>query len=94
MKAALPIAVSIDGLPTSSVTLTQYRIDDEHSNSSEVWKKMGSPQSPTAEQISTLEKAGQLQTIGKPEKLKVTASKLSLNISLPQQGVSLLKLDW
>jgi len=94
MKAALPVAVSIDGLPSTLVILTQYRIDDEHSNSYEVWKKMGSPQSPTAEQISTLEKAGQLQTIGKSEKLKVISGKLSLSISLPQQGVSLLKLDW
>ena len=94
MKAALPVAVNIDGLPVTSVTLTQYRIDDKHSNSYEVWKKMGSPQSPTAEQISILEKSGQLQTTGKPEKLKVIAGKLSLNISLPQQGVSLLKLDW
>ena len=94
MKAALPVAVNIDGLPVTSVTLTQYRIDDKHSNSYEVWKKMGSPQSPTAEQISILEKSGQLQTTGKPEKLKVIAGKLSLDISLPQQGVSLLKLDW
>jgi xylan 1,4-beta-xylosidase len=94
MKAALPVGVRIDGLPASLVTLTQYRIDDEHSNSYEVWKKMGSPQNPTAEQISTLEKAGQLQTIGKPEKLKVASGKLLLNISLPQQGVALLKLDW
>jgi xylan 1,4-beta-xylosidase len=93
-KAALPVAVSIDGLPATSITLTQFRIDDEHSNSYEVWKKMGSPQNPTAEQILTLEKRGQLQTIGKPEKLKVKASKLSVNISLPQQGVALLKLDW
>lgn len=55
---------------------------------------MGSPQNPTAEQILVLEMAGQLQTIGKPEKLKVSAGKLLVNISLPQQGVSLLKLDW
>jgi xylan 1,4-beta-xylosidase len=94
VKPALPVAVSINGLPAKSVTLTQYRIDDKHSNSYEVWKKMGSPQSPTAEQVSILEKSGQLQTMGKSEKLKVIAGKLSVNISLPQQGVALLKLDW
>jgi xylan 1,4-beta-xylosidase len=94
MKPALPVAVSIDGLTAKAVTLTQYRIDDMHSNSYEVWKKMGAPQNPTAVQIATLEKAGQLQTIGKPQKLNVTNGKLLVNISLPQQAVSLLKLDW
>ena len=94
MKPALPLAVSIDGLTVKTVTLTQYRIDEKHSNSYEVWKKMGSPQNPTATQIAALEKAGQLQTIGKPEKLKVINGKLAVNISLPQQAVSLLKIDW
>jgi xylan 1,4-beta-xylosidase len=94
MKPALPVVVSINGLPAKSVTFTQYRIDDEHSNSYEVWKKMGSPQSPTAEQIKILEEAGQLQKIGKLEKVKVTAGKMVVSISLPQQGVSLFKIDW
>jgi len=93
-QPALPVAVTIGGLPVNSVTLTQYRIDNEHSNSYEVWKKIGSPQQPTAEQIATLEKAGQLQTIGKPERSKVSAGKLLVNISMPQQAVTLLKMDW
>jgi xylan 1,4-beta-xylosidase len=54
---------------------------------------MGSPQNPTKEQITELEKAGQLQMMGKPQKLKVQ-NKMVLPIQLPQQGVSLLKLDW
>ncbi len=81
-------------LTAKSATLTQYRIDDKHSNSYEAWKKMGSPQNPTKEQIAILEKAGQLQVMGKPEKLKVVNNKLVLNILLPQQAVTLLKLDW
>ena len=91
---ALPVAVTIDGLPATAVILTQYRIDSDHSNSYEVWKKMGSPQNPTPEQIATLEKAGQLKTMGKPQKLKVAGGKLVVNISMPQQAVTLLKMDW
>jgi xylan 1,4-beta-xylosidase len=94
MKPALPVVVSIDGLTAKVVILTEYRIDDKHSNSYEVWKKMGSPQSPTTEQIKVLEKAGQLETISKSTKLKVNNGLLMVTISLPQQGVSLLKLDW
>jgi xylan 1,4-beta-xylosidase len=72
----------------------QYRIDDEHSNSYEVWKKMGSPQAPTKEQISILEKAGGLQTMGAAEKLKVDNGKLVFDILLPRQAVGLIKIDW
>jgi hypothetical protein len=52
---------------------------------------MGSPQSPTKEQIATLEKAGQLATTGKPKKIKTSGGKATVNVMLPQQGVSLLK---
>jgi len=44
--------------------LTHHRIDRDHSNAYEVWKKMGSPQKPTPQQYAELEKAGQLQTLG------------------------------
>jgi xylan 1,4-beta-xylosidase len=92
--AGEPVQLSIGGLSAKSVTMTHYTIDAEHSNSYEVWKKMGSPQNPTAEQIATLEKAGQLETVGKPSKQKVTNGVLVVNISLPRQAVSLIKLDW
>ncbi len=93
-NAALPVAVNINGLTATTVTLTEYRIDDEHSNSYEVWKKMGSPENPTKEQITILEKSGQLKTMGASQKLKVTNGVLNIKLSLPQQGVSLLKIDW
>lgn len=91
---AEPVAVTFTGLKATNVTLTQYLVDNAHSNSYEVWKKMGSPQNPTKEQIATLEKAGMLETVGKPQKRKVTNGKLIVNTSLARQGVALLKLDW
>ena len=60
----------------------------------EVWKKMGSPENPTAEQISILEKAGQLALLTSPTYLKTDNGNLKLNLKLPRQGVSLLKFDW
>jgi xylan 1,4-beta-xylosidase len=92
-EAAERIDIAIDGLTVNAMTVTEYRIDNEHSNSYEVWKKMGSPQNPTAEQKAVLEKAGQLQMINKPVKMKAN-NKMILKIQLPRQGVSLLKLDW
>lgn len=92
--AGQQVSVTMNGLPAGSVTLTEYRIDNEHSNSYEVWKKMGSPQNPTKEQIARLEKAGQLQTMGKPSKQVVRNGLLKTTIVLPRQGVSLLKAEW
>lgn len=93
-SAPEPIAVTIDGLPTGSVSIVEYRIDNEHSNSYEVWKKMGSPQSPTNAQIKELEEAGQLKTAGPLKKIKAVNGKAGITINLPRQGVSLLKVDW
>jgi xylan 1,4-beta-xylosidase len=61
------VEISVKGLPTGKVALLHYRIDKENSNAYEVWKTMGSPKQPTAEQIAILEKAGQLQLLTSPE---------------------------
>ncbi|MFV8324438.1 GH39 family glycosyl hydrolase [Flavobacterium sp. ZS1P14] len=89
-----PVRINISGINAKKVTLTHYTIDSQHSNSYEVWRKMGSPQNPTPAQITTLEKAGQLQTVGNPKKLDVKAGNLVVDIAMPRQAVSLLKLDW
>ncbi len=81
------VHVTISGLPDTTITLTHYRIDMDHSNSYEAWKKMGSPQNPDAGQISRLQKAGMLQTIGKADKLRANRGKTNLNMLLPRQGV-------
>jgi xylan 1,4-beta-xylosidase len=95
-KQGIPAAaeVSIANIPSKKIKLTHYRIDQEHSNSYEVWKKMGSPQNPSTQQVTQLEKAGMLQAIGKAEKLKIRSGNARLPMSIPRQGVSLLKLDW
>ena len=92
-EPAEEIMINIKGLPATIVTMTEYRVDNEHSNSYEAWKKMGSPQNPSAEQVAVLEKAGQLQMMNAPEKMN-TKDKMTIAIHLPRQGVSLLKLDW
>ncbi|MCF0052786.1 beta-xylosidase [Dyadobacter sp. LJ53] len=92
--AASPVTIQLDGVKAKRVQVQHYRIDQEHSNAYEVWKKMGSPQKPTAEQIATLESAGQLQTLTSPQWVNVEHEKVKLNFDLPAQGVSLLKIIW
>jgi len=91
---AEPVSIALSNLAGKKIKMVEYRIDSDHSNSYEVWKKMGSPQNPTPQQIATLEKAGMLQTIGKPLNIKVINGKAAINIQLPRQAVSLLQLSW
>lgn len=88
------IEIAIAGISAENVKAEEYRIDSENSNSFGVWKKMGSPQNPSREQITELEKAGQLQLFTLPEQIKANKYKTVRKIELPRQGVSLLKFSW
>jgi xylan 1,4-beta-xylosidase len=92
--AVEPVSLTIKGIAAEKVLVTQYRIDRDHSNSYQAWKKMGSPQNPTKKQIAELEKAGQLEIFGSPEKPEVSGGVLATTLNLPRQGVALIKLNW
>jgi xylan 1,4-beta-xylosidase len=76
------------------VQLHHYRVDNEHSNSYEVWKKMGSPQSPTPEQYAKLEHAGQLELLESPRWVTPDKGTVRVQFQLPRHGVSLIRLTW
>lgn len=95
---AAPAAVhlSIIDLPRAAtrIRVTHYRIDQEHSDAFTSWKAMGSPQSPTAAQLTKLKAAGQLQLLTTPEWVSAHGRKAELSFSLPREGVSLIHIDW
>jgi len=88
------VILDITGVPAKKATLYHYRVDDEHSNSYEVWKAMGSPQDPSTEQYLQLERAGKLQQLKDPEKVSIKKGKLTIPVDLPGQAVSLLMFKW
>lgn len=90
----VPYNLDIANIPAKTMVVSEYRIDKAHSNSYEVWKKLGSPQNPTQEQIKVMENAGQLQLMSTPETRKVKSGRLVIPASLPLQGVSLFKIEW
>jgi xylan 1,4-beta-xylosidase len=55
---------------------------------------MGSPPSPTAEQIRELESAGQLVTTAEEPEVKSAAGHCEINFTLARQGVTLVELEW
>lgn len=93
---AAHVQVTIAGIPAGvkRVLLEHYRIDETHSNAYTVWKQMGSPQSPTAEQYTRLRNAGQLELLSSPEWLDVDQGKVTVETELPRQATSLLHLQW
>ncbi len=88
------IDVTIDGLPRASMSLTHERIDGDHSNAYEAWKRMGAPQPPSPAQHAALEAAGHLQPFEPARKLDVRDGRAHVSLTLPRQGVSLVRLTW
>ena len=80
------IAMNITGISAAKVRITEYRIDENHSNAYTLWKKMGAPQKPTTTQVTALGKAGQLQKMRPVKSLSIKNGELALSINLPETG--------
>jgi xylan 1,4-beta-xylosidase len=90
-----PVTIVLKNLPARTVTAQHFRIDDQHSNAYETWKKMGSPQSVSSEQYAILEKSGKLEQGDTEKKLTVSdKGELTLHLTLPAHAISLLRLSW
>ncbi len=68
-------------------------MDHDHSNAYGVWKAMGSPQDVKGADYARLEAAGQLATL-ETSTVSVSGGKAELAMTLPRQGVSLLRIDY
>src|SRR5262245_9115848 len=93
---AANVQLALSGLPLlrGEARLQHFRIDEDHSNAFNAWKRMGSPQQPTSEQYAQLETAGQLAPLGMSETVRVNSSTATVRFKLPRQAVSLLVLEW
>jgi xylan 1,4-beta-xylosidase len=92
--AAAAIELAISNLPPGRILIEHFRVDDDHSNSYEVWKKMGSPAQPSPQQYAQLEAAGQLQSLTSPRWVRHEKAPLEIPFALPLHGVSLIRLTW
>ncbi len=91
--APAPIHLEIAGIVTKRARAEIFRMDADHSNSYTVWKNMGSPQQPTAAQRKELAESARLQH-DPPRLVAVVNMAASLHLSLPRQGVYLVKFTW
>ena len=92
--ASAAITLDLVGAPAGSPKLTRTLIDATHSNSYNAWLAMGSPQSPTGDQIRELEKASQLAHATDNSEVNSKAGHCEIKFDLARQGVTLLELEW
>lgn len=91
--APAPVRLAISGV-WGRVMVEHFRVDDDHSNAYTAWKRMGSPQQPSAEQYAHMEAAARLETVESPEWRTAADGKLALQFDLPRHSVSLLRVSW
>ena len=86
-------SVSVAGLPAAAAArLTEYRIDDAHSNAYAEWKRMGSPIAPNDAQYGRLIEASKLSAL-RSEDVPISNRGAEVAVWLPRQAVSLLVLE-
>jgi xylan 1,4-beta-xylosidase len=91
--AAIDLSVNNLSWRDGELAVTHFCIDSKYSNAYEAWRSMGSPPQPSLEQYAALEKSGQLQQEERFQKVMVKAGKVSLQLNLPRQGVSLVVFE-
>jgi xylan 1,4-beta-xylosidase len=92
-EASINLVLQHLPITTGTAKVTEYRIDEEHSNAFTAWQRMGSPQQPTAEQYADLERAGQLGSIA-AYRTPVAGGSVQLKTVLPRKGISLFVVTW
>lgn len=73
------------------VQITQYLIDENHSNSHTAWRALGAPQNPTPEDIEAIQRHSSLEVIHQ-EKVESCPSSLSFQTSLRCPGALLVQV--
>jgi xylan 1,4-beta-xylosidase len=90
------VSVRVEGVPAGvkRVLVEEFRIDGTHSNAYTVWKGMGSPQTPTAEQIAMLKRAEGLELLRSPAWMDVVDGGVVVKATMPRESVELMRLSW
>ena len=90
------VELNLTGLaiPSGQVKAQQFRIDADHSNAYEAWKRIGEPAQLSPSQFAKLEATGKLAELDQPKSLRVRNGSAKIKLDLPRQAVALLVLTW
>ena len=88
--AATSVAVAVEGLPKGKAVRAEvYRMDADHANAYGAWLSIGSPRTPTRDQVEALKAASSLAAEPLP-----MDDRGVVKVLLPRQGVNLLRFSW
>jgi len=89
------VELGLAGLPgpPGTAALQHYRVDADHSNAFEAWKRLGAPTALDEAQYQALRKAAELALLGGDQDIAVAGGSATVKFTLPRQGVSLLVID-
>lgn len=92
LKSEHTVSLKIGGLTESEYALAQYMIDAKHSNGYNVWKKSGSPEFPSPEQLQILQKNDDLALAEPVQKVKINSGELNHSFVMQNNSVYFLRL--
>jgi len=78
---------------TSSARVTHLRVDEAHGDAYTLWVAQGSPQTPTAAQLTSMQQAMEPALLEPARQVAVTSGAASLDFPLPRFGISLITLS-
>ena len=89
------VELNVSGLPAGFAQAKAhcFRVDQDHGNAYNVWKGIGAPAEPSAEQMALLEQAGKLEASAEKVDLRMNGTTGTTKLTLPRQGVMLLVLE-
>jgi xylan 1,4-beta-xylosidase len=89
------VALTLTGLPGTArqARAVEYSIDEHSGNAYTTWLAMGSPQSPTAEQIAKLHAAAKMRAVAR-DLSRTSAGEARLQLVLPRQSVKLIEIGF
>lgn len=88
------VNLTIEGLDDGRPRVTEYRVDADHGNAYEAWRRAGSPQPPDAAQYRALARAARLAPSAPPRRVRAAGGQLTLTLELPRQAVSLFEIRY
>lgn len=94
---AAAVRVALQHLPIdhANARVTEYRIDETHSNAFTVWKQIGAPTAPNPKQYEQLVAAGKLAKMtNAPANVDIRRGAAEVSLTLPRQAVDLLIIEW
>jgi xylan 1,4-beta-xylosidase len=87
------VTLDIANWPGKNATIKHYRVDEQHSNAFAVWKKLGSPQEPSEEELAELTSKMGLKELKKAGDMVQEEKGVRVKFNLPRAGVSLIEVS-